>query len=365
MNHAEEPMLNIAELFVSGYEKVIEAIDREANLHCFIALHNLSLGPALGGVRIYPYTTREAALEDALRLAKGMTYKSALAEDGLGGGKSVIIANPHTDKTEALLLAYADAVNYLKGKYITAEDIGSTLEDMMIIQRRTPYVSALPIDKSSGDPSRFTAWGVLKGMQAVAQKLWRSKNLKGKRIAIQGLGHVGAKLAELLFWEGAELILNDLDKELLHHLALIYGAKTISSQEFHRVECDILSPCAMGGSINDATIPFMNCKAIAGSANNQLARPVDGLHLKEKGILYAPDSIINSGGIINAAAEFEIGGYNPKTARDKVDRIYDRLLILFNNADITNKPPSLLADELAEYNLKNKIGARTRPIDWS
>jgi leucine dehydrogenase len=358
-------MLNITEIPVSGYEKVIEVINKKAKLHCFIALHNLSQGPALGGVRIYPYATREAALEDVLRLAKGMTYKSALAEDGLGGGKSVIIANPHTDKTNDLLLAFADAINTLQGNYITAEDVGSTPEDLMIIRQRTPFVSALPIDKSSGDPSRFTAWGVFKGIQAVAQNLWHSTNLRGKRIAIQGLGHVGAKLAELLFWEGAELVLSDLDRHLLHHLATIYGAQTVSSHEFHRTKCDILSPCAMGGTINDETIPRLQCKAIAGSANNQLGRPEHGFRLKEKGILYAPDSIINSGGIINAAAEFDEGGYNPKTARDKVDRIYDRLLTLFNKAEMTSKPPSQLADELAEYNLKNKIGARTRPIDWS
>lgn len=358
-------MLEIKEISIPGYEKILEVIDRKAKLHCFIALHDLTLGPALGGVRFYPYPTREAALEDVLRLAKGMTYKSALAEVGLGGGKSVIIGNPHTDKTEELWVAFAEAINQLEGQYITAEDVGSGLEDMMIIQQNTPYVSALPTDKSSGDPSRFTAWGVFKGMQAVAQKLWGNKTLKDKRIAIQGLGHVGSKLAEILFWEGAELFLNDTDKGLLHHLAHLYEARPVTSREFYMTECDILSPCALGGTINDSTIPYMHCKAVAGSANNQLDLPEHGTRLKEKGILYAPDSIINSGGIINAAEEFDVNGYHPKVARDKVSKIYDRLLTLFHNAEKANKPTHQLADELSEYNLKNKIGARTTPIRWN
>lgn len=355
-------MLEIIEIPVPGYEKVIEIIDRKAKLHGFIALHNLALGPALGGARIYPYPTREAALEDALRLAKGMTYKSALAEDGLGGGKSVIIADPHTDKTEALLLAFAEAVDSLKGKYITAEDVGSGPEDILIMRRRTPYVSALPTDISSGDPSRFTAWGVFKGMEAVAQKLWHSRSLKGKKVAIQGLGHVGSKLAEILFWEGADLILSDIDHQLVHHLVHIYGAQEVDPKDFFKVECDILSPCAMGGVINDETIPQLRCRAIAGSANNQLARPENGVQLRERGILYAPDSIVNCGGIINAAAEFDPGGYHPKVARDRVNLIYDRLLNLFRNAEEKNECTSQLADELAEYNLKNLIGARKTPI---
>lgn len=358
-------MVEIKQLSIPDYTQVIEAIDHKTRLHCFIALHDLTLGPALGGARMYPYHSREEALQDALRLAKGMTYKSALAEDGLGGGKSVIIADPHHDKTEELLLAFGEVVDSLKGKYITAEDVGTNPEDMIIVRRRTPYVSALPTDRSSGDPSRFTAWGVFKGMQAVAQKLWRTNNLKGKRIAIQGLGHVGSKLTEILFWEGAELIVSDVDPNLVHHVVQTTGAETVNPLDFEHVVCDILSPCALGGTINESSIPQLRCQAIAGSANNQLEKPEHGVVLMKKGILYAPDCIINCGGIINAAAEFDPEGYNPKITRNKVERIYERLLNLFEKAEEANKSTSQLADELAEYNIKHGIGKRKKPITFN
>lgn len=358
-------MSEIREISIPGYKKVIEAIDRKAKLHCFVAVHNCTLGPALGGTRMYPYNTPKEALDDALRLAKSMTYKSALAEDGLGGGKSVIIADPAVEKTDALLLAFGEVLNQLKGLYIAAEDVGTCPEDMVVVRRVSPYVVALPNDRSSGDPSRYTAHGVFKGMQAVAQKLWGSPSLKGKRIAIQGLGHVGSKLAELLFWEGAELILTDIDMPLAKHLCYIDGATLVGTDEIYSVECDIFSPCAMGESINKKSIKKLRCKAIAGSANNQLAYPELGVELMQKNILYAPDYIINSGGIINAATEFEPNGYNSCIARDKVDRIYERLIMLFNKAEKENKPTSQVADEIAEYNLKHEIGKRKIPIKFS
>ncbi|NGX42886.1 MAG: Leucine dehydrogenase, partial [Chlamydiae bacterium] len=182
-------MLNIKEIEVSGYEKVIEVKDTEAGLHAFIAIHDTTLGPSMGGLRIFPYSNPEDALKDVLRLAKGMTYKSALVENGLGGGKSVIIANSKTDKTEKLLTAYAEAIDELQGQYIVAEDMGSSTDDMIIIHKTTPYVAALPTEKSSGDPSRFTAWGVYRGMQAVAMKLWQTPSLRGRTVSIQGTGH--------------------------------------------------------------------------------------------------------------------------------------------------------------------------------
>lgn len=357
-------MLKIKEIVIPGYQKVIEAIDQNAHLHCFIAIHDCTLGPALGGTRMYPYHSRDDALHDVLRLAKGMTYKSAVAEDGLGGGKSVIIGNPNRDKTENLLLAFGDAVNHLKGMYIAAEDIGTCPEDMMIIRRRTPFVVALPTERSSGDPSRFTAWGVFRGIEAVAKTLWNSYSLRGKRILIQGVGHVGSKLADQLFWDGADLILSDVDTSLLHDIALRYGAQTVTSEELYRTECDIFSPCALGGSINDVTLPQLRCKAIAGSANNQLERPEHGIMLMKRGILYAPDYIINSGGIINVAIELEPHGYDPKMARDQVSHIRERLEILFNKAYKEKKSPSQVADEIAEHNLKHKIGARTIPVNF-
>lgn len=358
-------MLKIKEIPVAGYQKVIEAIDDEVGLHAFIAIHNCTLGPAMGGTRIYPYKDKQDALNDVLLLAKSMTYKSAIAEDGLGGGKSVIIADPATEKTEALLWAFGDAIQSLEGSYIAAEDVGTSTDDMMIIRQRTPYVAALPTEHSSGDPSRYTAHGVFIGMRAVAKKLWGNDSLKGKRVAIQGLGHVGSKLASLLFWEGAELIFTDVDHELLHRLAITYGAEVVDPKEFSAVECDILSPCAMGGAINAESLAHLRCKAIAGSANNQLTDPLIGETLMERGILYAPDYIINSGGIINAATEFDPGGYNPKVARDKIERIYDRLLMLFDKSERQKKATNLVADGIAEYNLKHLIGKRTEPLHLS
>jgi leucine dehydrogenase len=357
-------VLTIKEIPTPGFERVVEGYDPTRGLHCFIAIHNSTLGPSLGGTRIHSYSSADEALKDVLRLAKAMTYKSAVAEDGLGGGKSVIIANPHKDKTPDLFYAFAEVVDSLKGMYIAAEDVGSTTEDMVLIRQRTPYVAALPIAISSGDPSRFTAWGVFRGIQAVAKKLWHSKFLRNKTIAIQGLGNVGSKLANLLFWEGADLIVCDLDLERVAYHVHDYGAKSISTKDFCSVPCDILAPCALGGIINSDTVPQLRCRAIAGAANNQLLNSEQGRQLLEKGILYAPDYIINSGGIINAAAEFEDKGYDPKFARNKVNHIYDTLLLIFRKAEAENKPTCMVADEIAEYNLKHGIGKRKRPIQF-
>lgn len=357
-------MLQIKEIPIKGYKHVIEAIDTKAKLHAFIAVHNSTLGPALGGTRMYPYQNTSSALNDVLRLAQGMTYKSALAECGLGGGKSVIIADPHTDKTEELFHAFGSAVHHLKGEYIAAEDVGTDPSDMLIIRKKTPYISAMPTKKSSGDPSPYTAWGVFKGMQAVGQHLWKSPSLKGKRVLIQGLGNVGSKLANLLFWEGAELILSDVDIAQMHILAHRYGATTVNPQRVYEIECDIFAPCALGGIINETTIPKLKCKAIAGSANNQLDRPEDGIKLMEKGILYAPDYVINAGGLINVSVEFDSHGYDPNIAREKVNQIYERTLNLFQKAKKEKKSTSQVADEMAEYNLQHKISARKTPIKF-
>lgn len=357
-------MLTIEEISIPGYEKVIEAKDPARGLHCFIAVHNTTLGPSLGGTRIHSYSSSGDALQDVLRLAKAMTYKSAIARDGLGGGKSVLIANPHVDKTPQLLRAFGEVVDSLKGQYIAAEDVGSSPEDMSVIRQTTPYVAALLTETSSGDPSRFTARGVFRGIQAVAKKLWHSKFLRGKTVAIQGLGHVGSKLANLLFWEGANLIVCDIDEALAQQHARDYGARVIRPDEFCQVECDILAPCALGGSINHQSIHQLRCQAIAGAANNQLLSPELGWDLSAKGILYAPDYIINSGGIINAAAEFEEGGYDPRFARDRVNHIYDTLVDIFKTAEAENKPTNLVADEMAEYNLEHGVGKRTKPINF-
>lgn len=356
-------MTDIKLLHIPGYEKVIEAKDPISKLHCFIAIHNTTLGPAMGGTRIYPYKNREEALTDALRLAKAMTYKSSLAEVGLGGGKGVIIADPKKEKTTALLHAYAEVVHTLKGTYIPAEDVGSTPEDMAIIREKTPFVAALPSEKSSGDPSRFTAWGVLKGIQAVAWTLWKTHSLKGKTIAVQGLGNVGSKLAAFLFWEGADLIVSDIDPDKAQKAALLYGAKVVSPQDIFSIPCDIFSPCSLGGVLNSETIPFLQCKAIAGAANNQLLDPSHGHLLQNRHILYAPDFVLNAGGIINASHEFDREGYNPKVALKQVNHIYDTLLQIFDTSHSNHNPPSEVADKLAEYKLTHRIGKRAAPLN--
>ncbi len=358
-------MLTIKKLTIPGYEQVIEGVDPARKLHCFIAIHNTVLGPALGGTRIYPYGKPEEALHDVLRLSRGMTYKSAIAEDGLGGGKSVIIADSHTQKTPELLHAFAEVLDSLKGQYIAAEDVGSTLADMALIRQKTPYVASLPGDRSSGDPSRFTAWGIFRGIQAVSKKLWHTKSLRGRSVAIQGLGSVGAKLAILLFWEGARLIVTDLDQRVTHSFAHDYSAEVVGTDEIFSVPCDIFAPCALGGIVNSDTVKSLKCAAIAGSANNQLDTDETGWKLMEKGILYAPDYIINSGGIINAAAEFEPGGYNPSVARDKTNHIYDHLMKIFHRAEAEKKPTNEVANALAEYHIAHKIGKRKIPIQFS
>ncbi len=355
-------MLTIKELAIPGYKKVIEGLDPARGLHCFIAIHNCDLGPSLGGTRIHKYASSDDALQDALRLAKAMTYKSAAIEDGLGGGKSVIIADPHKDKTTELLHAFAEVVDSLKGLYIAAEDVGSNTSDMNLIHQRTPYVAATSKDKSSGDPSPYTAWGIFRGIQAAAQKLWNSPSLQGKTIAIQGLGSVGSKLANLLFWQGADLIVCDIDQPLVHKYVHDFGARSIDAGDIFQVDCDIFAPCALGGIINAETVPLLRCQAVAGGANNQLASREQSQQLLDRGILYAPDFIINAGGIINASIEFDPEGYNPKTSRDKVNRIFDHLLQIFRRAEAENKTTSAVADEIAEYNLKHFVGKRTHPI---
>lgn len=343
--------LSIHTLQIPGYEKVIEAIHAPSGLHAFIAIHNTSLGPSLGGMRMHPYATREEALEDVLRLSKAMTLKSALAETGLGGGKSVLIGNPKKDKTEALLLNFAEVLNTLNGAYIAAEDVGISANDLLIVRKKSPYVAALPIPGSSGDPSRFTAFGIYQGIKAISHVLFGTDDLKGRSVAIQGLGAVGSKLAHFLFWEGANLTIADLDEEKLLAECTALGATPAKPHEILEAEVDIFSPCALGGIINSETIPKLKCKAIAGSANNQLKTFEDGILLSQKNILYAPDFVINAGGIINASSEFMPGGYNPKWSQNKTARIYHTLLEIFQMAKETGKAPVEIAHEIAEKKL--------------
>lgn len=355
-------MITIKEHNIPGYEKVVEATCDQTKLHAFIAIHNTTLGPALGGTRFYPYSQPEDALKDVLRLSRAMSYKSAVIQDGLGGGKSVIIGDPKRDKSPELLHAFAELLNYLEGSYIAAEDVGTSVEDMVTIYQKSPYVAGLPTKQSCGDPSPFTARGIYRGLQACAKTLWHKPSLEGKTVVIQGLGNVGMKLAELLFWERAELFVSDPDKEKLDKAVHDFGAHSLDVSTALLTECDILIPCAMGGIITNELVPELSCLAIAGGANNQLATPEAGKDLFDKGILYAPDYVINAGGIINAAAEFDVGGYHPQKARDDTDKIFDTLMTIFHQSKTERKPTHIVADELAEYNLKNGVGKRLEPI---
>ncbi len=344
-----------------GFEQVFRASEEKSGLHAYIAIHSSSLGPALGGTRIFPYANPSAAIEDALRLSRGMTYKAAIAGVGLGGGKSVIIADPKKDKTPELLLAFGRAVDMLEGIYICAEDVGCTTEDVKTIRKSTQYVVGLPHEKSSGDPGFFTAWGVFRGIQSVCKQVFGTECLEGKKVAVQGLGNVGRNLIDYLFWAGAELILSDIDSVLLQKYVKKYGAKAVSPDLILQTECDILSPCAMGGILNEKTIPHLRCKAIAGAANNQLLRDTDANSLSEKGILYAPDFVINAGGLLNVAAEIEEGGYCPTQSRKQCHRIYDTLLSIYEIAEKNGESTHSAAIALAEYRIQFGIGKRVLP----
>jgi leucine dehydrogenase len=354
----QEGSLQMELIPVKGYEQVFKITDPKSKLKAIIAIHNRTLGPALGGIRIQPYLSFEAALEDVLRLSKGMTYKSAIAEVGFGGGKAVIIADAKTEKTPELLLAFGAAVEQLAGDYICAEDLGCTAEDVKIVRRSTKYVVGLTHKKSSGDPGPFTAWGTFRGIQSVVQKLYGSDSLEGRKVAVQGLGNVGSYLIDFLFWAGAELILSDIDAEKLHRLAAKYGAKTMAPDQILKAKCDVLAPCALGGIINDQTIPQMNCRAIAGSANNQLLRDSHADMLRERGILYAPDFVINAGGLLNVAAELEDQGYSPQSPRFKVHHIYDTLLSIYEIAEKNRESTHNAALSLADYRIKYGVGKR-------
>lgn len=353
--------LTFNELSIDGFEKVVEVVEKNHGLHAIIAIHNTDLGPALGGIRAYPYASFEQALEDALRLSKGMTYKSAISQSGTAGGKSVILSDKKFPKSDKQLEAFAEAVNHLNGLYICAEDVGISVSDLGVIGNKTRYAVGMPHPLSSGDPSPFTAFGGFMGIRAVAKTLWNTPNLKGKTFAIQGLGSVGMKLAERLFWEGAKLIVADVKPEFTKLAEKNFAATVVSKEEIFSTECDIFVPCAMGGILNSETIPSLKCKAVAGLANNQLLTDEDGFLLQKLGILYAPDFVINSGGLLNVCLELEEEGYSPFTARENIERIYDLLLEIFSLAQEKGLPTHKVAEAIAESNLERKIGKRIKP----
>jgi leucine dehydrogenase len=337
------------------HEQVVFCYDKSVGLKAIIAIHNTTLGPALGGTRMWNYKNEEEALIDVLRLSKGMTYKAAASGLNLGGGKAVIIGDSKTQKTESLFRAFGQFVNSLNGRYITAEDVGTSVTDMEHIFMETPWVTGIPKDfGGSGDPSPYTAHGVLMGIKASIKFHMGADSLEGIRVAVQGLGNVGYNLVKYLVEEGSLVTVSDIDSEKIKNIQKQYPSiKAVGPDEILFTECDVLAPCALGAIINDQTIQKIKCKVVAGGANNQLAEPKHGEQLKELGILYAPDYVINAGGLMNVFVELE--GYSHERAFEKTKRVFDNCWKVFEIAKKENIPTHLAADRLAEMRI-NSIG---------
>lgn len=335
-----------------NHEQVVFCHDPDVGLKAIIALHNTTLGPALGGTRMWNYANEDEALTDVLRLSKGMTYKAAAAGLNLGGGKAVIIGDSKTQKTEGLFRAFGQFVNSLNGKYITAEDVGTSEQDMEYIYMETPWVTGISKDfGGSGDPSPYTAHGVLMGIKASVHEKSGSDSLKGLRIAVQGLGNVGFNLVKYLDQEGAKIIVSDIDPEKIKKIKDMYPtSEAVAPTEILSVQCDVLAPCAMGAIVNEKTIASFRTPIICGGANNQLLELRHGNALEEMGILYAPDYIVNAGGLMNVFVELE--GYSQSRAFDKTKRVYDNLKQVYKIAKRDKIPTYLAADRLAEERIK-------------
>ena len=327
-----------------GHEQVVFCNEPEADFRGIIAIHNSTLGPALGGTRFWNYASDEEALIDVLRLSRGMTYKAAVAGLNLGGGKAVILGNPKTKRREMIFRTHGRFVESLKGRYITAEDVGTSVEDMDFVHMETEYVTG--IAGRSGDPSPVTAYGTYRGIKAAAKAQLGDDSLEGLTIAVQGVGHVGYYLCEDLAAEGAKLIVTDIDEERIQRVVSEFGAKAVGPHEIYGVDADIFAPCALGAVVNDKTLPQFKVKAIAGAANNQLAEERHGDELAEKGILYAPDYVINAGGLINVYGE--LNGWSAERAKRKAGEIHETLLQLFEIARDEGIPTYKAADRLAE-----------------
>lgn len=341
------------------YEQLVFCQDKNSGLKAIIAIHDTTLGPALGGTRMWTYKSEAEAIEDALRLAKGMTYKNAAAGLNLGGGKTVIIGDPKKDKSPELFRAFGRYIQGLNGRYITAEDVGTTVHDMDLIHMETDFVTGIsPEFGSSGNPSPVTALGIYKGMKAAAMEAFGSDSLEGKTVAVQGIGNVAFTLCEHLHKEGANLIVTDINEAAVDRAVQAFGAKAVDPGDIYGVECDIYSPCALGATINDETIPQLKAKVIAGSANNQLKTTEHGDIIHEKGIVYAPDYVINSGGVINVADE--LNGYNATRALKNVESIYDILLKIFEISKRDNIPTYVAADRMAEERIASIKASRSQ-----
>lgn len=335
------------------HEQIVVCSEPSIGLKAIIAIHDTTLGPALGGTRMWNYNTEQEAIRDVLRLSRGMTYKAAISGLNLGGGKAVIIGDARTDKNEQLFRAFGRYVDSLGGRYITAEDVGIDVKDMEWVSMETKYVTGTPkATGGSGDPSPVTAYGVYVGMKAAAKKAYGSDSLEGKRIAIQGAGHVSSHLAKFLADENAELFICDIYEDKVNAVADETGATIVDPDDIYGLDIDIFSPCALGGVVNDETIPQLKCDIIAGAANNVLdEEEKHGNILLDNNIIYAPDYVINAGGLINVASELE--GYNEKRAHNKAARIYDTILDILNYSEDNSMPTYAASNILAEKRIKN------------
>ena len=331
-----------------GHEQVVFCQDEQTGLKAIIAIHSTALGPALGGTRMWKYNNELEALNDVLRLSRGMTFKASISGLNLGGGKAVILGDSKTDKTDALMRRFGKFVETLGGNYITAEDVGMTTHDMEMVREETKYVTGIPQSMGgSGDPSPVTAYGVYMGMKASAMYKWGSDDLKGKKVVVQGIGNVGVNLVKHLTDEGAIVIINDISIERLEMVASKYGATIVEGDAIYDVDMDIYAPCALGASINDDTLNRLNCEIIAGAANNQLAdEEKHGQMVMDKGMIYAPDFLINAGGLINVYSE--LNGYNREEALAKTKEIYSTTLEILKKSELEGITSHEAAKQIAQ-----------------
>lgn len=343
-----------------GHEQVVFCHDPHSGLNAIIGIHNTTLGPALGGTRLWNYNSHEEAIIDALRLSRGMTFKAAISGLNLGGGKAVIIADPN-QKSEALWRRYGKFVNSLKGKYITAEDVNTSARDMEYIALETSHVTGVPeYMGGSGDPSPFTAYGVFVGMKASAKKVWGNDSLSGKKVLVQGVGHVGQYLVGHLIEAGAKVYITDINQEKIKEtVGKFRGVEVVDGAGIFDMDIDIYAPCALGATVNSESIAKMKCPIIAGAANNQLAVENEhGPELVKKGIVYAPDFLINAGGLINVAAELD--GYNRERVMGNVEKIYERTLDIYQLAETENIHTQAAAIKIAEKRLRDIANVKAR-----
>ena len=343
----------------AGHEQVVFCQDRASGLKAIIAIYSTALGPALGGTRFYPYADEAAAVRDVLALSKAMAYKAACAGIDLGGGKAVILGDPSTDKTEALLRAYGRFVESLGGRYYTACDVGTYVQDMDVIAKESRFVTGRsPEHGGAGDSAVLTAYGVFQAMRAAAEHTWGAPTLHGKRVAVEGVGKVGHHLVEHLIEDGASVLISDVNEAAVERVRAAFpDVEVVGVADLATSECDVYAPCALGASVNDDVAPKLKAKVVCGAANNQLAHPGLEKVLADRGILYTPDYVANAGGLVQVADEIE--GFRFERAKAKAAKIYDTTLTIFRTADAEGVPPAVAADRVAERRMADVGRLRT------